>query len=184
MLKNKKNLPAGRRGFTLIELLVVISIIGLLATIVLVSLNSARAKARDTRRISDLHQIVLALEMYYSDYGYYPPSGCGWDCNGYNYSSWGTNWIPELVNGGYMSVVPVDPQNSGGPPWATDGFTYSYGNVGKTTYPAQYDLTAHLETAHDQRCELKCYRWYFSNEQWCSACGGVYSNQIFEASPN
>ena len=57
----------GEKGFTLIELLVVIAIIGILATIVLVSLNTARQKARDTRRASDLRQVALALEMYYDD---------------------------------------------------------------------------------------------------------------------
>ena len=63
------------KGFTLIELLIVIAIIGLLATIVMVSLNSARAKARDTRRIADIKQIQTALSLYYDKYGYYPGSG-------------------------------------------------------------------------------------------------------------
>lgn len=54
-----------KKGFTLIELLVVIAIIGLLASIVLVSLNTARVKARDTKRIADLKQVQLALEMRY-----------------------------------------------------------------------------------------------------------------------
>jgi len=61
-----------QKGFTLIELLVVIAIIGLLATIVMVSLNTARQKARDARRISDIRQLQVALQLYYDSYGHYP----------------------------------------------------------------------------------------------------------------
>jgi|SRR6185312_14196719 len=49
------------RGFTLIELLVVIAIIGLLASIILASLNTAQQKGRDARRVSDLHEIGQAI---------------------------------------------------------------------------------------------------------------------------
>lgn len=62
----KQNLKI-RRGFTLIELLVVIAIIGLLSTMAVISLNDARAKARDARRISDVKQLATILEMEGSD---------------------------------------------------------------------------------------------------------------------
>ena len=65
MNKNKK-------GFTLIELLVVVAIIGLLATLSIVALNNARARARDARRVADVKQIQTALELYYNDNGTYP----------------------------------------------------------------------------------------------------------------
>lgn len=66
-------------GFTLIELLVVISIIGLLASVVLVSLNSARTKAKAARAAADLRQIGTALSMYLDDNGIYPCHDHNWD---------------------------------------------------------------------------------------------------------
>ncbi|MBN2884699.1 prepilin-type N-terminal cleavage/methylation domain-containing protein [Patescibacteria group bacterium] len=61
-----------KKGFTLIELLVVIAIIGLLSTLSVLALNSARARSRDAKRITDVKQIQTALEMYYSEAGQYP----------------------------------------------------------------------------------------------------------------
>lgn len=58
------------RGFTLIELLVVIAIIGILASIVLVSLNSARNKGKDARVISDVQQLRTAFESGYNGSSY------------------------------------------------------------------------------------------------------------------
>jgi prepilin-type N-terminal cleavage/methylation domain-containing protein len=58
-------LKKSKGGFTLIELLVVIAIISLLSSVVFASLNSARAKARDAKRVSDLQQIRYALELLY-----------------------------------------------------------------------------------------------------------------------
>lgn len=64
-----------RKGFTLIELLVVIAIIGVLASIVLASLNTARRKSRDTRRVADMNQARLALQLYYDSNRVYPATG-------------------------------------------------------------------------------------------------------------
>ncbi len=62
----------GAKGFTLIELLVVIAIIGILSSIVLASLNTARQKSRDARRVADLKQVQLAMQLYYDASSTYP----------------------------------------------------------------------------------------------------------------
>lgn len=109
------------KGFTLIELLVVISIISLLSSVVLASVNSARVKARDARRASDMHQIVLALNLFYDKYGCLPVT-YGTSCAGagvyleqnagwWDYSSQG-DFMTFLKDSGFMSSVPVDPVNN------------------------------------------------------------------------
>lgn len=173
-----------QNGFTLIEIIVVIAIISVLAAIVAGNVRPILAKARDARRIEDMAIIRKALDMYFTDNGYYPPSSCGWDCNGYNYSTNSTWQTLENYLSPYISHLPVDPINNASGPWNNGYYSYAYGNVGRNTYPAQYDLTAQLETSnHPQSCQNRCWRWYFSNAQWCTACGGTYSNQIYEASP-
>src|ERR1035437_851165 len=61
--------PKSQRGFTLIELLVVMSIVGVLATTVIMTLNPAEliAQSRDAVRISDLSTIDSALGIYQTD---------------------------------------------------------------------------------------------------------------------
>ncbi|MCA9363675.1 type II secretion system protein [Candidatus Kaiserbacteria bacterium] len=56
-----------KRGFTLIELLVVIAIIGILASVVLASLNSARDKGEDAATKSNLNNIRAQAEIVYDD---------------------------------------------------------------------------------------------------------------------
>ncbi|HRY62547.1 MAG TPA: type II secretion system protein [Candidatus Paceibacterota bacterium] len=66
-----------KKGFTLIELLVVIAIIGILSSVVVVSLNSARAKARDAKRVADLEAVKAALSLYFDTNQAYPATLAG-----------------------------------------------------------------------------------------------------------
>lgn len=138
-MKKNKGHACGRTGFTLIELLVVIAIIGLLAVLILSSLTISRQKGRDQRRISDLRQISLGLEMYNSDSGGYPDGGDAWaGCN---------DWSALLTAlASYMSAIPIDPiQNAttcnvASPP----SECYQYESDGK-----KYILSARLERGAD-----------------------------------
>jgi prepilin-type N-terminal cleavage/methylation domain-containing protein len=66
--------PPLARGFTLIELLVVIAIIGVLSSIVLAALSTARTKGADAARIEDVQSLETALQLYYNDNNGYPTS--------------------------------------------------------------------------------------------------------------
>lgn len=95
------------KSFTVIEVLVAIAIIGLLSSIILISLNSARAKGKDARRQADLKQINLAMEMCYGD------SACS-GLNSYPVITGGTNNLTQIDSDGtplYL-MVPKDPTDT------------------------------------------------------------------------
>ena len=61
-----------KRGFTLIELMVTVAIVALLTSIIMVSFSTARGKSRDGKRVSDVGQIQIALELFYDRCKQYP----------------------------------------------------------------------------------------------------------------
>jgi len=115
-----------RPAFTLIELLIVIAILGVLATIVLVSLGEARKRARDVRRISDIRQLQIALELYHNQNNQYPQSF--------------SDLIPTLIPNN-----PVDPSGSG---YFNNG-NYFYVPLGDIGSCIGYHMGAVLENSSD-----------------------------------
>lgn len=113
-----------KKGFTLVELLVVIAIIGLLSTLAVVALGTTRAKARDSKRLSDIKQVQTALEMYYTDNSAYPE---GTDvvlgsqtASCLNAAGFGAAGCTNA----YMGQVPADP-STGSYTYTQSGTTYS-----------------------------------------------------------
>jgi general secretion pathway protein G len=135
------------KGFTLVELLVVMAIIGVLATLIVGGFRSSQMRGRDAARKGDLKEITNALEIFYSDYGKYPPAS-GTQIAGCSYNPatgagaaciWGRS---EFTDGKttYFKVIPKDPST---------GQSYIY-KVDSTK--KKYQLYAHLENTQDKNC--------------------------------
>ncbi len=124
---NKRN-----KGFTLIELLIVVALIGVLASIVFLSVGEARSKGRDTERIANVKEVEKALFLYHLDHGSYPVSPGGeWAGAAEDWGSFSNTgydaYIPNLAPT-YISKLPVDP-NQGtdrGYLYKSDGTDYFF----------------------------------------------------------
>lgn len=112
---------AMNKGFTLPELLVVMSIIGTLSAAGVVSFSSARASARDAKRVSDMKQIQTALELYFENNNHYPGDARPGN-EGKILGSEGAAMVlsdagfgPVRKGTPYMILVPKNPLPGGGP---------------------------------------------------------------------
>jgi general secretion pathway protein G len=150
-------------GFTLIELLVVIAIISLLSTVVMTSVTSARAKARDTRKQADFRSIATALQLFFDTNNrmpnnYHPGFGAT-EGDGYYEQS-----MQELINAGFLSKVPKSP----------GGGLYRYYNYGRSNAIGALVVTT-LETAPNTTTGVlpSCRPWAPS-ANWCDQSSNKY----------
>lgn len=97
------------RGFTLIELIVAVTIISILTVVGLVSFTGTNKRARDTRRIADLTNIRMALELYRQGTGNtYPASSA----------------LSSSLVSNYIEKIPVGPKNESYSYTKITGYTY------------------------------------------------------------
>lgn len=153
--KIKKNL-----AFTLVELLVVISIMGILTILVASSFKTVQVKARDAKRKSDLDSVSKALNIYFTDYGYFPLVESIDFVDG-----------SELADGSiiYMKEIPVEQRDDVEP--------YIYKLYSGNTDRKSFRLFAELENEDDNDCldSALCVDYTISGD---TCCYGVSSSNI------
>lgn len=99
------------RGFTLIEILIVVAIIGILATIVMLSLGGAQARSRYARVVSDMTSIAKAVDLYQIQHNNVYPADKD------------PNISPDEA--GFLDYLPAWPK----PPCSEPAYVYDYNNL-------------------------------------------------------
>lgn len=133
---------SSKRGFTIIELLVAIVIIGILATIMIVSYSGIQQRSRDSRRSSDVTQLKIAIQKYHADQSQYPgvcPGGDDAECAA-------SSLATALST--YIKAIPHDPTNTADS--ATD-YRYVRGPLTTDSYAilSSYEAKAPCKTGQN-----------------------------------
>lgn len=118
------------QGFTLIEIAVVVFVIGIIASIIVVSFIQVQKESRDRRRTSDVVAIENALSAYFRDNNEYPPV-CSGDNVGCDVSNLSSSLVPK-----YIPSIPVSP----------NGSHYNYVRGTQSTSSASYGILVSFET--------------------------------------
>ena len=191
----KKDVLSRMRGFTLIELLVVLSIIAVLSTIIFAGVAQARVKARDSKRIQEIHQIDLAVQLYIVDHGGAAPTlgsnnctiaagssltsssaaNCIADFNSANSSSVAAWTLFQADIGKYMPKIP------------TDACPTCAANLGYV-YVAPAVLQYHCVVLSDSTCQRmptsSSYQLYATMESQGTQSGSNWVGSSFYAPPS
>ncbi|MBU2103835.1 type II secretion system GspH family protein [Patescibacteria group bacterium] len=148
------------KGFTLIELLVVIAIIGVLSSVVLASLNTARMKGRDVKKQADFRQLNTVLSLYFDKYGTMPPNLVSGTqvCDGGPNQTQYDQLMTSFINDKFLAQIPRSP----------GGGTYCYYNYGAGNSIGAIWVTQ-LEAAPNTTTGISpsCRPWG-PNLNWCS----------------
>lgn len=147
------------RGFTLIELLVVIAIIGILSSVVLASLNDARQKSRDAKRVADIKQLQLALELFFDSNASYATTGL------------------SALTPTYIAVIPTDPL----------GGSYFYDDETTGSSSTDYHLGANLEASNHSALsadvDIVSGTIFTGGANDANGCDGTASRYCYDVKP-
>jgi prepilin-type N-terminal cleavage/methylation domain-containing protein len=138
-----------QKGFTIVELLIVIVVIGILATLVIVTFSGIQQKGRNSQRQTDINALASHVEAYYASEGKYPTLA------NLNDATWRTTNTKGLDPAALADPKNASTQTLVGAVPAAGTYSYAYvatptncdnGTGGDCT---GYTLTAHTEGGDD-----------------------------------